>query len=151
MGTAEARPAGGILGGALAALVAGSVMVALAASAGGLAESLTTIVALTASLMVAGTTYGWLVQSGRMRVGFGPGILFWCMAFPLARLAQELMVVGGGGEAGLSQGVAGFLAYQAMVGGAFGLGFFLLHGQITMLLRRAGSGRESAGGGGGAR
>ncbi|MGH2817337.1 MAG: hypothetical protein ACRDJS_02610 [Actinomycetota bacterium] len=36
----------------------------------------------------------------------------------------------GGGKAGLSQGIAGFLVYQAMVGSAFGLGFLLLHNQI---------------------
>jgi hypothetical protein len=135
---------GATLGGAIAALVAGGVMAALAATAGGLAESLVAIVALTASLLVAGTAYGWLLQSGRMRAGFGPGILFWSVAFPAARLAQELMVAGGGGEAGLSQGMAPFLLYQAMVGGAFGLGFLLLHNQIATLLGRTTARGESS-------
>jgi hypothetical protein len=102
-------------------------MAALAASAGELAASLVGIAALAASLLAAGSLYGWLLEGGRLRAGFGPGIIFWTVAFPLARLAPELMLSGGGGPASLSQGLAGFLAYQAMVGGAFGLGFLLLH------------------------
>jgi hypothetical protein len=139
-----------VAAGGLTAAVVGGMMVALTLSAGGLASSLPAIAALTASLLAAGLTFGWLIHTERLRAGFGPGILFWIAAFPLARLAQEFMIAGGGGQAGLSQGMAGFLIFQAMVGGAFGLGFVLLHNQITALLTRAGSGRDSPERGGGA-
>jgi hypothetical protein len=119
-----------VAAGVLTAVVTGGVMAALTVSAGGLASSLPAIAALTAALVAGGVFYGWLIQAGRLRVGFGPGILFWIVAFPFARLAQEWMVPGGGGAAGLGQGIASFLVFQAMVGGAFGLGFVLLHNQI---------------------
>jgi hypothetical protein len=137
--------------GAVTALVTGGVMMALAMSGGGLASSLAAIAVLTTSLLVAGMIYGWLVDRGRLRAGLGPGIVFWSLAFPAARLAQEMMLVGGGGKAGLAQGLASFLVYQAMVGGAFGLGFVLLHSQIATLLGRIGSARNSPSAGGAAR
>jgi hypothetical protein len=111
-------------------------MAAIAFSAGGLAASLPAIVALTGVLVVAGALYGWLVQTERLGPSFGPGILFWSVALPAARLAQELLVGSGGGESGLSEGVPAFLAYQALVGGAFGFGFLLVHQQISRLLNR---------------
>ena len=60
-------------------------MAALTASAGGLAGSLPGIAALTITLVIAGVAYGWLVESAHMREGFGPGILFWSAALPVAR------------------------------------------------------------------
>jgi hypothetical protein len=123
-----------VVAGALTALLTGGLMAALTVSSGGLARSLPAIVALTVALVAAGALFGWLMQTERLRMGFGPGILFWIAAFPLARFAQELMVAGGGGPAGLEQGIASFFIYQAMVGGAFGLGFVLLHNQIWMWL-----------------
>jgi hypothetical protein len=136
------RSSPAIAAGALSAAVAGGVMAALTASAGGLQASLPAVVTLTAALLGGGLLFGWLIHTERLRAGFGPGIVFWIAAWPAARLVQEALVAGGGGEAGLSQGVAGFLMYQAMVGGAFGLGFVLLHSQIAMLLNRVG--RDSA-------
>jgi hypothetical protein len=121
-----------VVAGALTAMVTGGLMAALAA--GDLASSLPAIVTLTAAIVAAGMLYGWLMQTERLRMGFGPGILFWVAAFPLARLAQELIGVGGGGPAGLGQGFVSFFIYQAMVGGAFGLGFVLLHNQMWMWL-----------------
>jgi hypothetical protein len=120
--------------GGLTAVVTGGLMAALTASAGGLAGSLPAIAALTTSLAAAGLAYGWLVDGERMRGGFGPGILFWSAAFPAARLAQEIAV-----GAGPSDGLPAFLIYQALVGGAFGLGFLLLHNQVTALLYHTGS------------
>jgi hypothetical protein len=114
--------------------VAGGVMVVLASSTGGLAASLPAIVILTGVLVVAGYVFGWMIQTGRMRSGFGPGIVYWSVAFPAARLMFELMVGGDGSRSGLSNGVAGFLVYQALVGGAFGLGFVLLHHHVLALL-----------------
>jgi hypothetical protein len=124
-------------------------MAGLTVAAGGLARSLPAIVTLTAAIVAAGVFYGWLLQTARLRMGFGPGILFWIAAFPLARFAQELMMAGGGGPAGLGQGFTSFLIYQAMVGGAFGLGFVLLHNQIWMWLSAISNRKRSSGGGGG--
>jgi hypothetical protein len=125
------------LAGGLTALVTGGLMAALTASAGGLTGSLQAIVALTITLAIGGVTYGWLVDSGRVRGGFGSGILFWSAALPVARLGQEILV-----GASLSEGMLGFLLYQALVGGAFGLGFLLLHNQISTWLFNAGSRRK---------
>jgi hypothetical protein len=124
-------------------------MAGLTVAAGGLASSLPAIAALTAAIVALGVFYGWLLETERLRMGFGPGILFWIVAFPLARLAQEMMVAGGGGHAGLGQGLASFFVYQAMVGGAFGLGFVLLHNQIWMWLSASSERKRSSGSGGG--
>jgi hypothetical protein len=120
---------GRAVAGAIAALVTGVLMAAIAAPTGGLSESMLGIVALTLPLLLAGVFYGWLLDSGRLRVGFGPGILYWVVAFPVARLSQELMV--GSGTMSLSEVLGDFMIFQAFVGGAFGLGFFLLHNQIS--------------------
>jgi len=118
-----------VVAGGVTALVAGGLMAALTASAGGLAGSLVGIAALTLTLVVAGVTYGWLVDSEHLPEGFGSGILFWTAALPAARVAQEILV----GE-GLPDGVVAFVVYQALVGGAFGLGFLLLQNQISKWL-----------------
>jgi hypothetical protein len=131
-----------VVAGGITAVVAGGLMAALTASAGGLAGSLPGIVALTLTLVVAGVTYGWLVDTERLSGGFGSGILFWTAALPAARLAQELLV----GE-GVPDGVLGFVVYQALVGGAFGLGFLLLQNQVSTLLLNVRTKRASAHGG----
>ena len=92
------------------------------------------ILALTLPLLLAGMFYGWLLDNGRLRVGFGPGILFWVVAFPLARLSQELMV--GSETMSMAELLGDFMIFQALVGGAFGLGFFLLHNQISAWMIR---------------
>jgi hypothetical protein len=109
-------------------------MVVLASSTGGLAASLPGIIILTGVLVVAGYVFGWMVQTGRMRSGFGHGIVYWSIVFPGVRLIFELMVGDEGSRAGLSNGVVGFLVYQTLVGGAFGLGFVVLHNQVLALL-----------------
>lgn len=118
-----------VLAGGLTAVVTGGLMAALTASAGGLRGSLPGIAALTLTLVVAGVAYGRLVDGERLRGGFGSGILYWTAAFPAARLAQEFLA-----GAGLPDGVLAFVVYQALVGGAFGLGFLLLHNQIWIWL-----------------
>jgi hypothetical protein len=120
---------GRAVAGAIAAVVTGVLMAAIAAPTGGLSESMLGILALTLPLLLAGVFYGWLLDSGRLRVGFGPGILYWVVAFPLARLSQELMV--GSGTMNVTEVLGDFMIFQALVGGAFGLGFFLLHNQIS--------------------
>jgi hypothetical protein len=107
-------------------------MAVLTASSGGLTASLPAVAVLTLALVVGGVTYGLLVDSERMRGGFGSGILFWTAALPAARLFQELLM-----GAGLRESLPAFLVYQALVGGAFGLGFLLLHNQIWTWLSAA--------------
>jgi hypothetical protein len=119
-------------------------MAALTVAAGDLAASLPGIALLTAAILAAGLLYGWLMQTERLRMGFGPGILFWVAAFPLARFVQELVGVGGGGPAGLGQGLVSFFIYQAMVGGAFGLGFVLLHNLLWMWLSASSERKRSS-------
>jgi len=131
-----------VVAGVFTAVVAGGLMAALTASAGGLSGSLPGIVALTLTLVVAGGAFGWLVDNERLSGGFGSGILFWTVALPVARVAQEVLV----GE-GIPEGVLAFVVYQALVGGAFGLGFLLLHNQVSTLLLTVRTKRASAHGG----
>jgi hypothetical protein len=132
------RDRGGVgdraVAGAIVALVTGVLMAVIAAPTGGLSRSILGILALTLPLLLAGVFYGWLLDNGRLRVGFGPGILFWVVAFPLARLSQELMV--GSETMSMTELLGDFMIYQAIVGGAFGLGFFLLHNQISAWMIR---------------
>jgi len=131
-----------VVAGIFTALVAGGLMAALTASAGGLTGSMPGIVALTLTLVVAGAAYGWLVDTERLSGGFGSGILFWTAALPVARIAQEVLV----GD-GIPDGVLAFVVYQALVGGAFGLGFLLLQNQISALFGSVRTKRASAHGG----
>jgi len=131
-----------VIAGGVTAVVAGGLMAALTASAGGLAGSMVGIVALTFTLVVAGVAYGWLVDSERLPEGFGSGILFWTAALPAARVAHEILV----GD-GVPDSVVAFVVYQALVGGAFGLGFLLLQNQISTLLLNRRAKRASSPGG----
>jgi hypothetical protein len=121
-----------VVAGGLTGAVTGVLMATFTASSGGLTASLLAIVVLTLALVAGGLTYGWMVDSERLRAGFGSGILFWSAALPVARLIQELLV-----GSGLRESLPSFLVYQAMVGGAFGLGFLLLHNQIWTWLSAA--------------
>jgi hypothetical protein len=114
-----------VIAGGLTGAVTGVLMAAVTVPSGGLTASLVAIVVLTLALVAGGMTYGWLIDSERLRAGFGSGILFWSAALPAARLFQELLV-----GSGLRESLPSFLVYQALVGGAFGLGFLLLHNQI---------------------
>ena len=126
-----------VLAGGITALLAGGLMAALTASEGGLAGSLPAVVALTLPLAAAGAAYGWLVETEHLSGGFGSGILFWSAALPAARLAQVLLV-----GAALEESLPSFLIFQALVGGAFGLGFLLLQNQISILVAGARSRRR---------
>ncbi len=81
-----------VIAGGVTAVVAGGLMAALTASAGGLAGSVVGIAALTLTLVVAGMTYGWLVDIERLPEVFVSGILFWTAALPAARVAHEILV-----------------------------------------------------------
>jgi hypothetical protein len=55
------------------------------------------------------------------------------LTFPLARLVQELlltMIYGQGITLQQEAGVLSFLAYQAIMGFGYGIGFLMIHNQI---------------------
>jgi hypothetical protein len=137
-----AHPRTPVAAGALTGVLAGAVMAVLASSGGGLVASVPAIILLTALLVVAGVVYGWLVQTDRLRAAFGPGILYWSGAFATARLLFELWLGDPSSRAGLSNGLMGFLAFQVMVGAGFGLGFVLVHNQVSTLLGKLSPRRE---------
>ncbi|MET7460552.1 hypothetical protein [Nonomuraea sp. NPDC005501] len=91
--------------------------------------------ALAVPLALFGGLYGVLLGHGVFRPGtFGPVGLYWVAAFPVSRLAQEILA-----GAGPADGVLPFLAYQAMVSLGFAIGFVWLHERIMpyWLMRRA--------------
>ncbi|WP_061291309.1 hypothetical protein [Herbidospora cretacea] len=79
---------------------------------------------------------------GPFRPGlFAPAGLFWLVAFPLSRLIQQVstgLILDG--QVVLAGGVAGFLAYQALVSLGFAIGFVWLHERLMphWLIRLAG-------------
>ncbi|WP_043640402.1 hypothetical protein [Nonomuraea candida] len=92
--------------------------------------------ALAAPLALFGGLYGMLLGHGVFRPGtFGPVGLYWMAAFPVSRLAQELLAPTGA----LVEGVPAFLAYQAMIALGFGIGFLWMHERLMphWLVRRA--------------
>jgi hypothetical protein len=115
----------GPLAGALTAVVTGGIMAFLVTIAGeGAASFAAAILALTVPLLAAGVLFGWLTDHDRLT--FGRALLFWAAAFAVCRLTQELLV----GDREIKDGLIGFVLYQAIVGGLFGLGFLLLYQQV---------------------
>ncbi|MGH2735496.1 MAG: hypothetical protein ACRDKZ_07950 [Actinomycetota bacterium] len=132
--------------GALAGVACGGVMIALAVWAGEIGVSLLGIVALAAPLLLAGVIFGSLIETGHLRLGFGPGITFWSVAFALSRFTQEGLLGFAGEGTGFAEGVIPFIVYQLLVGGAFGLGYLLLYQQfLTLLVNRSGELERSGG------
>ncbi|NJP89996.1 hypothetical protein HCN51_11140 [Nonomuraea sp. FMUSA5-5] len=120
--------------GAVAGAMAGGLTLLAGQSAGmaGLAA-----LALATPLALFGGLYGMLLGHGVFRPGtFGPIGLYWMAAFPVSRLAQEILVPTGG----LAEGAGPFLAYQAMISLGFAIGFLWMHERIMpqWLVRRAG-------------
>ncbi|TYB66153.1 hypothetical protein FXF51_18375 [Nonomuraea sp. PA05] len=120
--------------GAVAGAIAGGLTLFAGQSTGmaGLAA-----LALATPLALFGGLYSMLLAHGVFRPGtFGPVGLYWMAAFPVSRLAQEIMSPTGG----LLEGVGPFLAYQAMIALGFAIGFLWLHERLMphWLLRRAG-------------
>ncbi|MFI7700073.1 hypothetical protein [Nonomuraea sp. NPDC049480] len=93
--------------------------------------------ALAVPLALFGGLFGVLLGHGVLLPGtFGPAGLYWMAAFPLSRLLQESLT-----GIGMTDGVLGFLVYQAMVALGFAIGFVWLHERLMpyWLLRRAGA------------
>jgi uncharacterized membrane protein len=115
----------GPLAGALTAVVTGGIMALLVTIAGEGAASFTeAILALTLPLLAAGVLFGWLTDHDRLT--FGRALLYWAAAFAVCRLTQELLL----GDRAIKDGLIGFVLYQALVGGLFGLGYLLLYQQV---------------------
>jgi hypothetical protein len=126
------------LPGAATGLVAGLVVGALAATGGApthfvVAASL----GLGVPLAVFGIGYDLLLDAGRIRFGgIAPAAFYGVIVFPVARLAQELLLMGLFGQGITLQqesGVPQFLAFQAVMGFGYGVGFLMIHSQIMEL------------------
>ncbi|GAA1636687.1 hypothetical protein AB0C27_03080 [Nonomuraea sp. NPDC048882] len=120
--------------GAVAGAIAGGLTL-LAGQPTGMAAL--AALALAMPLGLFGGLYGMLLGHGVFRPGtFGPVGLYWMAAFPVSRLAQEVLAPTGG----LAEGVPAFLAYQAMIALGFAIGFLWMHERLMphWLVRRAG-------------
>jgi hypothetical protein len=85
-------------------------------------------------LAIFGIIYDALLDAGKLNFGYAaPTALYGVLTFPLARLAQELlltMIYGQGITLQQEAGVLSFLAYQAIMGFGYGIGFLMIHNQI---------------------
>src|SRR5918997_1775826 len=115
--------------------VAGLIVVALAA----VADAPTGFIIVAAlglgiPLAIFGIIYDALLDAGKLNFGYAaPTALYGVLTFPLARLVQELlltMIYGQGITLQQEAGVLSFLAYQAIMGFGYGIGFLMIHNQI---------------------
>ncbi len=85
-------------------------------------------------LAIFGIIYDALLDAGKLNFGYAaPTALYGVLTFPIARLLQELLLTAIFGEGITLQqesGVLSFLAYQAMMGFGYGIGFLMIHNQI---------------------
>jgi hypothetical protein len=115
--------------------VAGLLVGALAA-VGGAPTSQIVVAALGLGIPLAifGMIYDALLDAGKLSFGYAaPTALYGVLTFPIARLVQELLltqVFGQGITLQQESGILSFLAYQAMMGFGYGIGFLMIHNQI---------------------
>jgi hypothetical protein len=85
-------------------------------------------------LAIFGIIYDVLLDAGKLNFGYAaPTALYGVLTFPIARLLQELLltvIFGQGITLQQEAGVLSFLAYQAIMGFGYGIGFLMIHGQI---------------------
>jgi hypothetical protein len=85
-------------------------------------------------LAIFGMIYDALLDAGKLNFGYAaPTALYGVLTFPIARLLQELLltaIFGQGITLQQESGVLSFLAYQAIMGFAYGIGFLMIHNQI---------------------
>src|ERR687896_2482961 len=105
------------------------------AGGGSVGTALVATLILGIPLAVFGALYGVLPAAGRMGLAtIAPAVAFWLPLFPLARLLNEVLAdVVAGNSIALSGGVAGFLAYQALLSLGFAIGWVFLHDQLGPL------------------
>jgi hypothetical protein len=115
--------------------VAGLIVGALAA-VGGAPTNVIIIAALGLGIPLAifGMIYDALLDAGKLNFGYAaPTALYGVLTFPIARLLQELLltvIFGQGITLQQESGVLSFLAYQAIMGFGYGIGFLMIHNQI---------------------
>jgi hypothetical protein len=85
-------------------------------------------------LAIFGIIYDTLLDAGKLNFGYAaPSALYGVLTFPIARLIQELLltaIFGQGITLQQESNVLTFLAYQAIMGFGYGIGFLMIHGQI---------------------
>jgi hypothetical protein len=113
----------GLLVGALAAVASAPIGFIIVAALG-----------LGIPLAIFGMIYDALLDAGKLNFGYAaPTALYGVLTFPIARLLQELLltaIFGQGITLQQESGVLSFLAYQAIMGFGYGIGFLMIHGQI---------------------
>jgi hypothetical protein len=116
--------------------VAGLIVGALAA-VGGAPTGFIIIAGLGLGIPLAifGVLYDVLLDAGKLSFGYAaPTALYGVLTFPIARLIQELLltaIFGQGITLQQESNVLSFLAYQAIMGFGYGIGFLMIHGQIV--------------------
>jgi hypothetical protein len=134
---AQARRAGEVVFPGLVIGLGAGMLIGLLSVAGGgsVGTALVATLILGIPLAVFGALYDVLLVAGRMGVGtIAPAVAFWLPLFPLARLLNEVLAdVVAGNSIALSGGVAGFLAYQALLSLGFAIGWVFLHDQLGPL------------------
>jgi hypothetical protein len=97
---------------------------------GGLSPMYAAQTALTLGIPLAAFGLGYYVLLARGRVPLGvatPAVIYWLVLFPVARLLHEVLFdVVSGSRIGLPDALLPFLAFQAMVGVGYGIGFVWL-------------------------
>lgn len=121
--------------GAITGLVTGLIVGALAAIGGAPPGFIVVAgLALGVPLAIFGIVYDLLLDAGKIRFGgVAPAALFGVVAFPISRLLQELiltMIFGTGVTLQQEAGVPQFLAFQALMGFGYGIGFLMIHSQV---------------------
>jgi hypothetical protein len=85
-------------------------------------------------LAILGLAYDALLGAGRIPFGrIAPTALFGILSFPIARLAQEILlkvIFGEGITLQHESGVLSFLLFQGIMGFGYGIGFLIIHSQI---------------------
>ena len=85
-------------------------------------------------LAIFGIIYDALLDAGKLNFGYAaPSALYGVLTFPIARLIQELLltaIFGQGITLQQESNVLTFLAYQAIMGFGYGIGFLMIHSQI---------------------
>ena len=115
--------------------VAGLIVGALAAVGGASTGSIiVAALGLGIPLAIFGVIYDALLDAGKLNFGYAaPTALYGVLTFPIARLIQELLltaIFGQGITLQQESNVLSFLAYQAIMGFGYGIGFLMIHGQI---------------------
>jgi hypothetical protein len=119
-------------------LLTGLLVGGLAAVAG-ISTSYIIVVALGLGIPLAifGIVYDALLEAGWVPFGrIAPTALFGMVTFPIARLAQELLLTAIFGEGITLQqesGVLSFLIFQGIMGFGYGIGLLMIHTQIIEL------------------